>query len=388
MTRIIDPRWPSALRQLRQQAGLSLRDLAAKAHYAKSYLHDLETGRKTPTPEVADRLDDVLEAGGALSAMLTDDGAHDSAELARRVAATDISSSTLAGLEAAVDELAVAYPVTASHVLLPRVRQHLTYVTTLISSGRRMTLDQHRRILVAGGWLSLLTATVLIDLRRTGAAAGHLHTANEMSAHTEHAEIRAWCLETRAWEALTSGEPATALALAEGAQTVAPTGSSAKLQATAQTGRALALLGDRPATGQRLAQLERMVSPLSQPDRPEHHYRYDPGKARAYVATTLAWVGDPAAAAEASEGLARLLAEGSRPRRIASARLDLGQAVLPIDPHESIAQVAAAVASGRVAASNWWRVDRVRRGLAEVGVPAAELDELCATHQPSCGSGQ
>lgn len=383
MTRIIDPRWPSTLRRFRQQAGLSLRDLAAKAHYAKSYLHDLETGRKTPTTEVARRLDEVLETGEVLTKMLTDDGANDSTELARRVAATDISSSTLTQLEAAVDDLATAYPTTASHVLLPRIRRHLTYVTTLVSSGRRMTLNQHRRIVVAGGWLSLLTATVLIDLRRNNAAAGHLHTANEMAAHTEHAEIRAWCLETRAWEVLTAGDPATALALAENAQAVAPSGSSAKLQATAQTGRALALLGDRQATGRRLAQLERMVSPLSQPDRPEHHYRYDPGKARAYVATTLAWVGDPAAATEAGDVLAGLLAEGSRPRRIASARLDLGQALLSVDPHEAVAQVAAAVTSGRVAASNWWRVDRVRRGLSRLGLAATELDELCAAHQPS-----
>ena len=27
------------------------------------------------------------------------------------------------------------------------------------------------------------------------------------------------------------------------------------------------------------------------PDRPEHHYRYDPPKAQMYVATTLSWLG-------------------------------------------------------------------------------------------------
>lgn len=259
----------------------------------------------------------------------------------------------------------------------------LTQVTTLVGSGRRMTLDQHRRILVAGGWMSLLTATVLIDLRRRVAAATHLRTADEMAAQAEHGEIRAWCLETRAWDALITGEPAAALDLAHGAQTIAPAGSSILLQATAQTGRALALLGDRRATGRRLAQLERMVSPLAEPHQPEHHYRYDPGKARAYTATTLAWAGDPAAVVEASDVLSGLLAEGSRPRRIASARLDLSQALLPADPREAAMQVAAAVTSGRVAASNWWRVDRVREGLAQAGVSTVELNELCEAYQPS-----
>ncbi|MDG4766778.1 helix-turn-helix transcriptional regulator [Solwaraspora sp. WMMD406] len=383
MSRVVDPRWPSTLRTFRRQAGLSLRDLATRAHYAKSYLHDLETGRKSPTPEVAGQLDDVLATGGVLTSMLTDDGENDAAELARRVTASDVSTTTITGLEVAVDQLAVAYPVTTPHVLLPLVCRHLTYVTTLVGSGSRMTLDQHRRILVAGGWMSLLTATVLIDLRRRVAAAAHLRTADEMAAQAEHGEIRAWCLETRAWDALVTGDPTAALQLAQGAQTIAPAGSSILLQATAQTGRALALLGDRRATSRRLAQLERMVSPLGQPDQPEHHYRYDPQKARAYIATTLTWAGDPAATVEASDVLAGLLAEGSRPRRIASARLDLGQALLPVDPYEATTQVAAAIKSGRVADSNWWRVDRVRQGLAQAGISTAELDELCEAHQPS-----
>jgi hypothetical protein len=34
----------------------------------KSYLHDLETGRKPPTTEVARRLDDALASGGRLAA--------------------------------------------------------------------------------------------------------------------------------------------------------------------------------------------------------------------------------------------------------------------------------------------------------------------------------
>ncbi|GGN85221.1 hypothetical protein [Nocardia rhizosphaerihabitans] len=34
---------------------------------------------------------------------------------------------------------------------------------------------------------------------------------------------------------------------------------------------------------------------LRTPDRPEHHFRYDPAKADTYVATTSSWLGDPAA---------------------------------------------------------------------------------------------
>lgn len=61
------------LRRLRTARGLSLRDLAATANYGKSYLHDLETGRKPPTAATAARLDDVLAAGGDLVRHLNPD---------------------------------------------------------------------------------------------------------------------------------------------------------------------------------------------------------------------------------------------------------------------------------------------------------------------------
>jgi hypothetical protein len=51
------------------------------------------------------------------------------------------------------------------------------------------------------------------------------------------------------------------------------------------------------------------------PDRPEHHYRYDPAKAEAYTATTLAWVGDPAAERFARHVLARLESPTDGPPR-------------------------------------------------------------------------
>ncbi|MFF5074115.1 helix-turn-helix domain-containing protein, partial [Micromonospora olivasterospora] len=59
----------SRLRQLRDERGLSLRDLAKRTFHGKTYLHELETGRKSPTMQVAQRLDDVLEAGGELAAL-------------------------------------------------------------------------------------------------------------------------------------------------------------------------------------------------------------------------------------------------------------------------------------------------------------------------------
>jgi len=98
-------------------------------------------------------------------------------DLRQRVAASDVGRQTLDRLELAVDELAIAYPMTPPDLLLLRVRRHLTYVGKLLDA--RKTLAEHRRLVVVGSWLSLLAATCSIDLaQRPAAAAGSVRRHN------------------------------------------------------------------------------------------------------------------------------------------------------------------------------------------------------------------
>lgn len=79
----------------------------------------------------------------------------------------------------------------------------------------RKTLTQQRRLFVVGGWLSLLRATVHIDLRQAGAAGAYLRTAARLAADAEDREIAGWCLETQAWDLLTDGEYRQAIQLSQ-----------------------------------------------------------------------------------------------------------------------------------------------------------------------------
>ncbi|MGW7097857.1 nSTAND1 domain-containing NTPase [Streptomyces sp. NPDC054838] len=54
------------LRRLRRRRNVSLSDLARSIHYSKGYLSKIENGRKPPTPDVARRCDEALDAGGEL----------------------------------------------------------------------------------------------------------------------------------------------------------------------------------------------------------------------------------------------------------------------------------------------------------------------------------
>lgn len=385
-------RFAAELRRLRIERGLSYRALAERANQGKSYIEDLEKGRKPPNSAVAANLDKALAAGGCLTAALQTpadedaDAELEALELSRRVTASDVSTETLDRLERAADTMAMAYATTPPDLLLPRVRRHLEYVGALVDA--RKTLAQHRRLLVIGGWFALLRATLHIDLRQSVAADAYLQTAAELAEQTGQREIAAWCLETKAWDVLTTGDYRRALQLSQHAQAIAPAGGSALIQATAQEGRAWARLGDRRETGGALARVERLADQQATPEHPEHHYQYDPAKAHSYAATTLAWASDPAAETVARNVIAELEAEGARPRRIASAHLDLGLALLSAEkPDEAAGAARLAITSGRIVPSNWWRAAEVVIGVQRAGVAEArDLREIAETHRPAITS--
>lgn len=375
------------LRRHRLARGLSLRGLGNLAHRSKSHLQELESGRKQPSIDTARHLDGILGAGGRLVALASTSapeavrGEDEALELASLLDASDVAPELVDRLELAVDGLASSYATTTPVDLLPVVRDHLAQLGAALR--KRSTLRQQRRLLVAAGWLALLRATLHIDLRHHRAADAHLATADQLAGQVGHAEIRAWCLETRAWDVLTAGDYRRALDLAQQAQTLAPNGSSAHIQATAQTGRAWARMGNQRETRRALDQVARLVSPLQPPDRPEHHYQYDPAKALSYTATTLAWSGDPAAE-EYARTIVTDLDTSGRPRRAASARLDLGLALLAAGrPDEASLVTAVAITSGRVVPSNWWRATEVLSAVESSGIrEARDLRDAYEAYRP------
>jgi transcriptional regulator with XRE-family HTH domain len=389
------------LERLMEARGLGVREVARRVPCNPGHISNLRSGKAQPSPELAADLDKVLGADGTLAALAPAQGrrrvpvpdlagADDeiaALEFARRAEASDVGNSVVEQLELTVDELATAYPRTPPADLLGQVRTHLGYVGRRLDA--RATLAQHRRLLVTGGWLSLLAATCLIDLHKDHAAASHLRTAAQLARETGHAEIAAWCLETQAWQVLTAGDYRRAVDMSQAAQHVAPRDGSAFIQATAQEGRAWARLGAAAETRAALARVEKLVSPLPMPDRPEHHYRYDPPKAQMYVATTLSWLGDPAAEPLARQVLAAIEAPGERPRprRAALARLDLSLALTAATKYDEAAGVALeAIKSGRLAPVDGRRADEIVLAVAHRGLP--EAGELSEAYRATCNGSE
>ncbi|MGO4429439.1 helix-turn-helix transcriptional regulator, partial [Streptomyces sp. MCAF7] len=158
----------------RKACGYTQESFAEAMRVDRTTVYRWERGEADPQPHqrpkiakllktTADELDRLLAPDSAAPAAvnpwnvsrgLADDDELDAWELARRVAASDVGARTLERLERAFDDLATAYPVTPPQDLLRRVRRYSAYVAGLL--GGKKTLSEHRRLLVVGGWLSLL----------------------------------------------------------------------------------------------------------------------------------------------------------------------------------------------------------------------------------------
>lgn len=395
--------FPARVRAALVAQGLSMRRAAKLLNYDVAYVSRVLNGKQAPSAQLASAFDKLLGADGDLESLArpggrgdgpvavdssTSQGASgasagddetDAWELARRVEASDVGTETLGRLERAFDELATAYPHTPPQDLLERIRRQASYVARLLDG--KKTLAEHRRLLVIGGWLSLLGATVHIDLEQVHAAAARLRTAATLAQQTEHREIEAWCYETEAWRVLTNGDYPRAAELSRIAQRIAPAGTSALIQATAQEGRVSARLGHARETYIAIDRVQSMSAALAFAARPrEHHYQYDPAKALSYTATTLAWLGDAAAEPYAREVIARLTPSDDVtrwPRRVASAEIDLALVLLAHDRLDEACDAARkALLSGRVVPSNHWRALEVVKAVEDRKLPeAADLRE-------------
>jgi len=237
------------LRRLRNFNGLTQAGLGRRTGYHGSYIGAVERSAVRPSRELVERCDEALQADGvllmlwplvdpegtlpatggdepALEAAAPDarpgpDGAvFEAVEVARRAEASELGPGTLAGVERTVARLRDAAAGTPPADLLPAVLAQLGYVGRLLE--RRPTLAQHRRLLVAAGWLSVVVAQLSFEAGDREAAEASRDAAFRLARQAGHAELAAWSVEVLALWALADGRLTDALELAQSGQDLAP----------------------------------------------------------------------------------------------------------------------------------------------------------------------
>jgi tetratricopeptide (TPR) repeat protein len=281
------------------------------------------------------------------------DGAVEAAEPAREAEASDIGAGTLETIDLAVDRLRRNYASAPPALLIPRVQGRLRNLRRLHTG--RLNLAQRRQLLVAGGWLATLLATLQFDTGDQPAAENSRDAALQLGKAAGHQEIMAWSFELLAWFALVNNQPRQAIDLAQQGLTLAPN-TSAGVQLAMQQARVWARLGARRETEEALRDGAIALARLPPPTHPEDHFAFDAAKLSFYAAMCFTWLHQTE---QAEEHARQVITQSTEtpgeirwPTRYAVAQVDLALlAAQRGQPDEAALRGAAALDSGRVVAS-------------------------------------
>jgi transcriptional regulator with XRE-family HTH domain len=261
----------------------------------------------------------------AADAFRTEADLVDTLDLPRMVTISDLGQGTLDTLQEAAELLCRAYPSAPAGELRARTKQRLSYISRLL--GGRLTLAQHRELLVTTGWLALLLGCVHYDLGERELAEAARQAAYQAGLQAGHGEIIAWSYELAAWFALTEGRYHDVVDYAQAGQQHAGL-TNAMIQLVLQQGRSQARLGQRRDVHASLDHGAKLLEQLPRPEHPENHFVFDHTKWIFYAATCYTWLGDDEPAEEhAREVIAyHSQPDGSSnaPMRAAMSQLDLG----------------------------------------------------------------
>jgi transcriptional regulator with XRE-family HTH domain len=320
----------SRLREYRDHRGWSLADLARATHFSRSYLSNVENGRKPATEDIARACDAALRAKGELIAAARheataklNDMPWQTAELVSRLQSSDTTPNTIEALHSTVEELCCQYNRRDALELRQEAHEWLQYVGTLLR--RPVGLRAHTDLLIAGGWLALLAGCVEYDLGMGTAAESTRVAAAQLGAEAGHPEIVGWGHEMTAWFALTQGRFRQAVDASRRGQAVAQ-GTSVQVQLIAQEAKARARLGESGLTTL-LESGRHLLEELPYPDRPDNHFKVDPAKWDYYAMDVHRMAQDNAQASEYAASVIgdNIAPDGTElsPMRIAECRLTL-----------------------------------------------------------------
>jgi tetratricopeptide (TPR) repeat protein len=290
-----------------------------------------------------------------------------------------LHQGALEGAQRAVDRLRREYSTIRPAVLLPRAERRLVQLDGFLEG--RLTLAQHRELLVARGWLSLLMAALQFDLGDREAAEISRDAALALGREADHPEITAWAFETPAWFALADRRLRDAVDFARAGQEVAEADRSVIVATTLQEARAWARLGARQEAEHAIRRAEAALVKLPEPTNPQDHFVFDPPKLSFYLATCYVWLHQPMRAEEHARHVIKENGDpASRnwwPTRVGTARIELALAFAQQGRIDEATRIGADVLSADfIRRSTVWRAGELDKILQKGHADVPEVEDF------------
>jgi hypothetical protein len=257
----------------------------------------------------------------------------DTLEFIGRLRMSDVSSATLDAIRITAERLCCEYPCAEPHELHAEGTSWLRRITSLLDG--RLTLAQHREVLVLAGWVALLVGCVDYDLGRGTAAEATRRAALSLGHEADHAGILGWGAEMAAWFALTQGNYRGALAAVESAVTTTQR-IGVGVQLAAQQAKAWARIGNRREMDAALERGRTILERLDHPTNIDDHFVVDSPKFDFYAMDCCRVAGEDRLAESYARQVIRAGTgpDGSvrTPMRVSEAQLTL--AVIAVRDHD------------------------------------------------------
>jgi hypothetical protein len=297
---------------------MSLRDLANAIHFNRSYISNVEAGKKLPEEIFVKLADEELHASGKLLSCwrAADEERHSQSAIRRTLLTANQESDFLAALDAdeidsepvggTIEQLAVSYLNTPpAPMLIQAVQLRSAIVKTLKSHERPRALEVE--YLIAAGRLSGVLAYAALDLGKSSDAQLHASAAFQCADRVNDSELSAWARGTQALIARFDGNYELALNLVtEGYQKHAGKGTSAPRLLCGEA-QSLANLGDSEGTNNAIIKAAQSRDKLRTRDSLGGLFSFSEAKQHYYSSSSLIWLDEPdnarRAAQEASKAI-------------------------------------------------------------------------------------
>src|SRR5262245_30806383 len=196
-------------------------------------------------------------------------------ELVERIRRSDLDRASLDTLTITVERLCSEYSYMPSADLRREGQAWMARLVRLLDS--RLTLAEHREVLVLAGWLALLVGCVEYDTKDLRAAEATRRAAASLGDEAGHAGISGWAQEMTCWFALTQGRYRQVIEASQAGRAVAEQEPVA-VQLAAQEAKAWARMGDRRQVELALERGRVLLESLPYPDNLDNHFTVDPDK--------------------------------------------------------------------------------------------------------------
>jgi transcriptional regulator with XRE-family HTH domain len=294
-------RFSALQRELRRSRGMSLRDLANAIHYNRSYISNVEAGKRLPEKTFAELADRELRAGGKLLScwQSADEERRSRGKVHRTLLTASQESEFLAALDAdeidsepvggIIEHLAITYLNTPPAPMLTQAAQlRSTVVKTLRSYERPAPLEVE--YLIAAGRLSGVLSYAALDLGASRDARLHAAAAFNCAERAGDSELAAWARGTQGLIARFDGNFDQSLKLVrEGYRKYAGKGTSAPRLLCGEA-QSLANLGDSAGTNDALIKAAESRDKVRTKDSLDGLFSFSEAKQRYYASSSLIWL--------------------------------------------------------------------------------------------------